>query len=333
MAHHGDRDPTFAAAASAMPATTRKLLVENVPPADVSVEQLLTALGRTTPEALAMAYEAPVMEVPQLLSAKACATLRAAVDAQRRTDRDSVDGGPEHQLNLSREALELLVGAEECARLFQLPREFRLHSALVLPPVVTGAAGEKEATDQQPLGPEQRAARVAELKAEAVALNKAGEQAAAVAKLKEAKRLQATAEAAEAVAEVAEVEEAGAAHAAVEAAEAAGAGELREMFVRRYSVDTRPWNPFHTDAYEVTVNVALSADSGHGGGALLGVYDGQVRAIPRAEGDATVHSSKLLHGVTAMSHGTRYSLIVFFDRRGKPAGRWARPAQEERTRR
>ena len=32
--------------------------------------------------------------------------------------------------------------------------------------------------------------------------------------------------------------------------------ELREMFVRRYSVGTRPWIPFHPDAYELTVNVA-----------------------------------------------------------------------------
>jgi hypothetical protein len=60
-----------------------------------------------------------------------------------------------------------------------------------------------------------------------------------------------------------------------------------------------------------------------GGGALLGVYGGEVRAICRKEGDATVHSSKLLHGVTAMARGVRYSLIVFFDRKGQASGRWA----------
>ena len=38
--------------------------------------------------------------------------------------------------------------------------------------------------------------------------------------------------------------------------EAGGECELREMFVRRYSVGTRPWIPFHPDAYELTVNVA-----------------------------------------------------------------------------
>ena len=38
----------------------------------------------------------------------------------------------------------------------------------------------------------------------------------------------------------------------------------------------------------------------------------QVHEIPRAEGDATVHSSALLHGVTRMRRGTRYSMIMFF---------------------
>ena len=49
-------------------------------------------------------------------------------------------------------------------------------------------------------------------------------------------------------------------------------------------------------------------------GTLLGVYDGQVRRLLREEGEATVHSSKLLQAVTQMTGGTRYSLILFFDR-------------------
>ena len=62
----------------------------------------------------------------------------------------------------------------------------------------------------------------------------------------------------------------------------------------------------------VTVNVALTADAASGGGRLLGVYGRAVREIARGEGDATVHSSALLHGVTRMTHGTRYSMIMFF---------------------
>ena len=45
---------------------------------------------------------------------------------------------------------------------------------------------------------------------------------------------------------------------------------------------------------------------------LLDVYGGAVHEISRAVGDATVHSSALLHGVTRMRRGTRYSMIMFF---------------------
>ena len=60
---------------------------------------------------------------------------------------------------------------------------------------------------------------------------------------------------------------------------------------------------------------------------LLGVLDGNVQPIARGEGGATVHTSKLLHAVTRMTGGTRYSLIAFFDRRERagPRNRWSRP--------
>ena len=106
---------------------------------------------------------------------------------------------------------------------------------------------------------------------------------------------------------------------------------LRECFVRVYSGATRPWNPFHVDAYRVTVNVALSPDAQHGGGRLLGVHSGRIHTLERGLGEATVHSSELLHGVTRMTHGTRYSLILFFDPRprvvrkdGTVQSRWAK---------
>ena len=35
-----------------------------------------------------------------------------------------------------------------------------------------------------------------------------------------------------------------------------------QIFVRRYTPDSRPWNPFHVDSAAVTVNVALSAGGG-----------------------------------------------------------------------
>ena len=39
--------------------------------------------------------------------------------------------------------------------------------------------------------------------------------------------------------------------------------------------------------------------------------DGEVRRLPRGTGDATVHTSSLMHGVTRMTSGVRYSLIIF----------------------
>lgn len=65
----------------------------------------------------------------------------------------------------------------------------------------------------------------------------------------------------------------------------------------------------------MTVNVALSDGSAHGGGTLLAVYDGALRAVSRREGEATVHPSNVLHAVSRLTAGVRYSLIMFFHRR------------------
>ena len=102
-----------------------------------------------------------------------------------------------------------------------------------------------------------------------------------------------------------------------------------EGFIRRYSADTRPHFKFHRDQAKVTINIALSGnfeDHETCGGHLLGVFGGAVHIVPREEGTATVHTSDLLHGVTAMRVGcsrdqaregamdatARYSLILFF---------------------
>jgi predicted 2-oxoglutarate/Fe(II)-dependent dioxygenase YbiX len=74
----------------------------------------------------------------------------------------------------------------------------------------------------------------------------------------------------------------------------------------------QPWTSFHFDNAETTVNVALSPDDDHSGGRLLGLFGGAVQSIERGEGEATVHSSSLLHGVSRMTGGVRYSLIMFF---------------------
>lgn len=92
-------------------------------------------------------------------------------------------------------------------------------------------------------------------------------------------------------------------------------GRLREVeiFVRKFSSSTRPWIKLHADVAAVTVNIALTGDSAHRGGRLLGIYDGAARAVERQAGDATVHPSSLLHGVSRMyDEAARYTLIVFF---------------------
>ena len=88
---------------------------------------------------------------------------------------------------------------------------------------------------------------------------------------------------------------------------------VREAFARRYSLDTRPWIPFHCDRASVTVNVALNGESEHTGGRLLVLCGDQVRWLAsREEGEATVHGGSLLHAVSRMEEGVRYSLIVFY---------------------
>ena len=92
---------------------------------------------------------------------------------------------------------------------------------------------------------------------------------------------------------------------------------LAGAFARRYSIQThqheQPLTSFHFDSAAMTVNVALTSDTRDiEGGRLLGVYGGAVQPILRAEGEATVHSSSLMHGVTLVRRGTRYSLIMFF---------------------
>lgn len=83
-----------------------------------------------------------------------------------------------------------------------------------------------------------------------------------------------------------------------------------DIFVRRYTGGTRPWNPFHHDAAAVTVNVALCADGSFTGGKLIAVCNGEVKVLDRAKGEATVHDSRLLHAVTRITAGVRYSLIL-----------------------
>ena len=94
---------------------------------------------------------------------------------------------------------------------------------------------------------------------------------------------------------------------------------VSQTFIRRYARYERPWFGFHRDTGPLTVNVALADDCCHRGGRLLGVMEGAVKEIERREGEATIHPSTLLHGVSRMLSGgtsdARFSLIVFYRER------------------
>ena len=217
------QQPAFTVIAEAMPRTVKQLLLDNCDPRDVAIEALLADLKIPPLEG------AKVMSEPAVLNPALCAVLRDAVDRKRDEKVDTVDGAPDHQLNIGLKELVSFVGHEAARALCALPGEF------------VRRTGTMAAKDVQVMP--------------------------------------------------------------------------HEIFVRRYSGGTRPWNPFHNDRAALTVNVALSDDRAHGGGKLLAILDGEVRTIVRAEGEATVHDSRLLHAVTRVSHGVRYSLIIFFGKK------------------
>jgi hypothetical protein len=88
--------------------------------------------------------------------------------------------------------------------------------------------------------------------------------------------------------------------------------EPHYIFIRRYSATTRPWTAFHYDRASLTLNVSLTDEADHTGGRLLAILQGSVRSCERREGTATLHMSTLMHGVTRMTSGERYSLILFY---------------------
>ena len=231
----GEAQGEFLAQAQRMPHLSRRLLLEGADPASVDPEALFKDLRLSDADQDAarrgLDSASAVLRRPNVLPPAACASLRAAVDAEHSQRCDTVDGAPDYQLNLSVERLDELIGGASAA-LWQLSSDF--------------------------LGAN-----------------------------------------------------------ASSAAELAGASEI---FVRRYAAGSRPWNPFHTDSSALTINVALSGDGvAFGGGELLAAYDGKVRRIARGEGEATVHASTLLHGVSRTTWGVRHSLIVFLGRKEEAA--------------
>ena len=243
-----DDASTFTAHAEAMPPLTRRLIAENAEPASVDPYALLRELRlpepafRAADAGLRLPVDAAVRRCRGALMPASCSALRRAVDDDRRRTRrrDTIDGGPDHQLNLSEIELEELVGGAAVRSLLQMAAE----AEATIPVADNGGDGDGGGGG-----------------------GGGGDGAPAA---------------------------------------------CPQFFVRRYSSGTRPWIPFHCDTVSVTLNVALNDDCEFCGGTLLALCGGEVRAIHRAEGEATVHRSALLHAVTRMqAGGSRYSLVVF----------------------
>ena len=83
------------------------------------------------------------------------------------------------------------------------------------------------------------------------------------------------------------------------------------IFIRMYKPQTRPWMPLHIDQNSFTVNIALNDDTDYHGGKLVALFENRVQQIHRLMGDATCHRGSVVHGVTSMISGTRFSMIVF----------------------
>ena len=95
-------------------------------------------------------------------------------------------------------------------------------------------------------------------------------------------------------------------------AAAGGGGGRLAIFLRKYSADTRPYITFHSDTSAFTANIALSDDDDVTGGRLLALHEGRLEHVRRAVGTALIHAGDLVHGVSRIERGIRYSLILFF---------------------
>jgi len=181
-----------------------------------------------------------IVSVKAALDASSCKILCDAVDETRSCYPDSVDRLPEHQLDLRRDELEALIGADAVGELWRLPRWLLSQRESGIPGVCSDTSdGSALYTTPEP-------------------------------------------------------------------------NYRVEIFVRRYSRSTRPLIGFHRDGCAVTINVALSDDNAHTGGRLLAVLNDGLHVLRREAGEATVHPSSILHAVSAMESGTRYSLLLFF---------------------
>ena len=92
------------------------------------------------------------------------------------------------------------------------------------------------------------------------------------------------------------------------------------IIIRRYREGERTSLDWHMDMPQisyVTINVCLSDPSTEykGGELLVDLDNKKVKAMNRKMGIATIHRYDVLHRVSEVEEGTRYSLIIFMKKR------------------
>lgn len=68
---------------------------------------------------------------------------------------------------------------------------------------------------------------------------------------------------------------------------------------------------FHVDAAPVTLQMALNGEKDYGGGRLVYLHDDLLESPSRPKGTITIHENDIVHGVTMLTSGVRYSLYLF----------------------
>ncbi len=83
------------------------------------------------------------------------------------------------------------------------------------------------------------------------------------------------------------------------------------IFLRMYSPQTRPYIAFHSDICRYTCVVALNDSREYDGGRFVMIADNRLQIAPWQAGKALLHAGNLIHGVSKLTQGTRYSLVMF----------------------
>lgn len=84
--------------------------------------------------------------------------------------------------------------------------------------------------------------------------------------------------------------------------------DIKEMFIAKYDEKQQNSLDMHTDGNGSNISISILLNDGFGGGDLI-YKDGIVSHAEK--GDMVIHTRRHVHGVTPVTNGIRYSLILF----------------------